>query len=116
MAEDPVENLEGEIPSLPFPLDLFQEPDTLDIVTKTAQAMLQGKLGEKSLSVMAEGAVPDIVAQGDCLNEIFVQGKKPAAGSSDLGNKLHVQNPVGNVVILDQVKDLGLVYVSGIGV
>jgi hypothetical protein len=81
-----------------------------------AQAVFQRKLGEKPLPVVPEGAVPDIVAQGDGLNKVFVQGKQAAAGSGDLGNELDVQNAVGDVVILNQVKNLGLVDVPGIGV
>jgi len=116
VAKDSVEDLEREVPSFSFSLDLFQEPDTLDIVKKMTQSVFQGKLGEKPLPVVPEGAVADVVAQGDGLNKIFVQRKQASAGPGDLGNELDVQNAVGDMVVLDQVKNLGLVNVAGIGV
>ena len=65
---------------------------------------------------MAEGAVPDIVAQSNGLDEVLVQRQQAAACSRDLGDKLDVEPAVGDVIILDQVEHLGFVDVARISV
>jgi hypothetical protein len=57
----------------------------------------------------------DIMAKGNGLDEILVEMEKTANGSGDAGDQLHVQDPVGDVVVGDQAEDLGLVDVTGVG-
>ena len=53
--------------------------------------------------------------QGDGLQEILVQTEIPADGAGNLGEKLDVQDPMADVFMLDEVKNLGLVDVAGVG-
>jgi hypothetical protein len=64
---------------------------------------------------MTEWRVADIVPQGNGLDKVFVQPQETANGPGNLGDQLHMQDPVGYVVIVDQVKHLGFVNISGIG-
>ena len=57
----------------------------------------------------------DIVAQGDGLQQVFVQPQKLADGAGDLGKELHVQHPVADVFMVDEIEDLGLVDITGVG-
>ena len=77
--------------------------------------MFGTECGQEMFAIVTERGVADIMAQGDGLNEIFVEMEKTADGSGNAGDQLHVQNPVGNVVVGDQAEDLGLVDVAGIG-
>jgi len=45
MAENPVKDLEGQIPTPPFPFNLLKKSDTLDIVEERADLVLLAKLG-----------------------------------------------------------------------
>ena len=64
---------------------------------------------------MAEGRVADIMSQGNGLDQIFVEPQKPADGTRDLGDQLHMQHTVGDVVVGNQVKNLSFVNVAGVG-
>ena len=50
---------------------------------------------EDALAVMAEGRVADIVAQGDGLDQVFVQAQKLADGPGDLGEAAARAGPGG---------------------
>ena len=52
---------------------------------------------------------------GDRFDQILVQGQKPPDRPGDFGNQLNMQDPVGDVVVLYQIKDLGFVDVAGVG-
>jgi hypothetical protein len=54
----------------------------------------------------------DIVAKGNCFNQIFVQSQAPPDRPCDLRNDLHVDDTVGDMVIFDKIKDLRLIDVS----
>jgi hypothetical protein len=100
---------------LAFALYPIQELDTLDIMQKIADAGLLAQFGQVTFAFMAEWRMADIMAQGDCLDEVFVEPEKTADGAGNLGNQLHMQHPVRDVVVGNQVKYLGLVDVAGVG-
>jgi hypothetical protein len=77
--------------------------------------MSLAELGENAFAVVTEGGVADVVPQGDSLEEILVQTKIPADGPGDLGEELDVQDPVTDMLVFDEVKDLGFVDVAGVG-
>ena len=56
----------------------------------------------------------DVVPQGDGLQEVLVQPEKLADGAGDLGQELDVQHPVADLLVADEVKNLGFVDVSRI--
>jgi hypothetical protein len=70
--------------------------------------------GKKSLSIMPEGGVADIVPEGYGLDQILIEPEKTPYGPCDLRHKLHMQDPVGNVIIFYQIKNLSFVYIAGI--
>ena len=74
-----------------------------------------GDFGEESFAVMAERSMSDVVSKGNCFNEIFVEPEYSPHGSSYLGDQLYVEDPMGNMIILDKIKDLGFINISRIG-
>jgi len=114
VAEDTVQDLEGKIEAFAPFLRPLQEPDALNTVEKGPDAMSLAELGEDALTIMTEGGVADVVSQGDGFEEILVQTEITTDGTSDLGEELDVQNPMTDVLMLDEVKDLGFVDITGI--
>jgi hypothetical protein len=55
------------------------------------------------------------MAQGNGLDQVLIQPQKTADSSADFGNQLDMQNPMGDVIVFDQIKNLGLVDIPGIG-
>ncbi len=55
------------------------------------------------------------MAQGNSFGEVFVKGKDTGQGSGNLGDKLNMEDPVGYVIIFNQIKDLSLIDIAGIG-
>jgi hypothetical protein len=70
--------------------------------------------GEKFLPIMAKRRVPDIVPEGYGLDQVFIQTKKTPYCPRDFRYELYVQDPVGDMVVFDKIKYLGLVYITGI--
>ena len=64
---------------------------------------------------MTERGVTDIMSQSNGLNQIFIEFQSTPDGPGYLGDKLHVEHSVCDVVILDQIKHLCFVDISGIG-
>jgi hypothetical protein len=112
MAENPVKDLQGQIPSPPLPFNFLKESNPLNIMKEGAYLVLLAKLGEKFLAVMTEWGVADIMPQGNGLNEVLIQPQQASYGTTDFRNELDVQYPVGDVVVLDQIEDLGFIYVT----
>jgi len=84
-------------------------------VEKRTDAVGLAEAREHALPVVAEGRMADVVAQGDGLQEIFVEAQELADGAGDLGQELDVQHPMADMLVVHQVKDLGLVDVAGVG-
>ena len=114
VAEDAVQDLEGEVEPPPLLFQPVQEPHPLDAVEKGADAVGLAEAREDALPVVAEGGVADVVAQGDGLQEVLVQAEKLADGAGDLGQELDVQHPVADLLVADEVKNLGFVDVAGV--
>ena len=60
---------------------------------KPAYLISFAEKGEKSLSIMPEGSMTNIVPKGYGLNKILIKPEKTSYGPCDLGHKLHMQNP-----------------------
>jgi len=108
MAEDTILHLQCEIAIF----DRIEKVDALHIVHEPPQAMLPAKLIQERLPEVPIGDVPDIMPKGNRLDQIFVQAQASPNCPGNLGDQLHMQHPVRNVVVLHQVKDLCLVNVS----
>ena len=115
MTEDTVQGLQGEIPAFPLSFQAVKKSYRLDIMLERRQSVPHTEVGEECFPVMAERRVADVMAKSDCLDQILVQIKKTADGSGDTGDKLNMQNPVGDMVVGHQAEDLGLVDIAGIG-
>jgi hypothetical protein len=115
VAENTIEGLKTEIPALALAFQLIEKADRLNIMLKRGEAVPDTERGQEMFAIMAERRVTDVMAQGDGLNKILVEMEKAAYGSGDAGDQLHMQNPVGDVVIGDQAEDLSLVDVTGVG-
>jgi hypothetical protein len=53
------------------------------------------------------------MAQGGGFDQILVEPQVPADGPGHPGQQLHVQDPVGEMIVSDQRKYLGFVNVAG---
>ena len=115
MAENAVQDLKGEIQPPTAFFHPIQEPDALDAVEKRPDIVLLTESGEDPFAVMAEGGVTDVVAEGDGFDEILVEAQVTADGAGNLGKELDVENPVANVFVFYEIKDLGFVDIAGIG-
>jgi hypothetical protein len=87
----------------------------LNIVLKSPDTVPSANLRQIPFAVMPEWGMAYVMAKSDSLNEILVQPQKAADIPRYLGEKLNVQNPVGDVVVVNQIKHLRLVNISGVG-
>jgi len=115
MAQDAVQYLQGQIEPPAVFLHPVQELHPLEVVQKCPDTVGLTDGRKNPLPVMPEGGMPDVVAQGDGLDEVFIQPQILADGPADLGKQLHVQHPVADMLMIDEVKNLGLVDVPGVG-
>lgn len=114
MAENAVKGLDTEVPAASLALELVEKSHGLQVVLKWRQAMFHAEFGQKGFSVMTEGWMADIMPEGYCLDQVFVQVEEAANSAGNARNQLHMQYPVGDVVVFNQAEYLGFVYVPGI--
>ncbi len=48
---------------------------------------------------MTKGWVTNIMAKSNGLNQVFIEIEEPANGPGDAGNKLDMQNSVGDMIV-----------------
>jgi len=84
-------------------------------VGKAIQAMLPAELIEDAFTDMAKGRMADVMAQGNGLDQILVEAQAAANGPADPGDQLDMENPVRDMIIVNQGKDLGLVNIAAVG-
>ena len=65
--------------------------------------------------VVTKRRMADIMTQRNGFRQILVEPEQPGDGSGNFGDKLNMQNAMGDVIVFDEVKHLGFVNVSGIG-
>jgi hypothetical protein len=76
---------------------------------KPANPVLFAKFRQACFPKMPVWYMTDIMAKGNCFNQIFVQSQASPDRPCDLRYDLHMDNTVGDMVIFDKVKDLRLV-------
>src|SRR5512135_2722166 len=103
MTEDPIQHLHREIAVL----DFVEELDTLDVMEKFADAILLAESGKAALPEMPIGDMSDIMTEGNCLDEIFIQAETPSDRPRDLRNKLDMDYTMSDMVVLDKRENLG---------
>ena len=105
VAEDAVAHLPGQVQSLAVFLQPLHHPHRLAEVGKAPGHQLV----EHPLPGVAEGGVAQIVAQGDGLGQVLVQGQGPGDGPGDTIDLQGVGHAGAVVVSLGQEEHLGLV-------
>ena len=63
---------------------------------------------------MSERNMADIVSQSNRFDQVLVKPQKTTDRSGNLGNQLHMEDPVGDMVVFHQVKNLGFIDIAGI--
>jgi hypothetical protein len=58
--------------------------------------------------------VADVVSEGDRLDEVLVEPEGAADCAGNLRNKLDMDHPVGDMIVIDEIKDLCFVDIPGI--
>jgi hypothetical protein len=115
MAQNTVKRFETQVPPRAIPFDALQKLDALDIVQKMTDAVCDAQFGKIAFPLVPEWGMADVVSKRDGFDEVLVQAKKSSDGSGNSGNELHMEHPVGDVVVFDEIEYLGFVDVAGIG-
>jgi hypothetical protein len=79
------------------------------------QAVSDAEFRQEFFPVMPERGVTEIVAQGDSLNKVFIKSQETADGPGYPGYELDMEDPVGDVVVVHKMKNLGFVNIPYIG-
>jgi len=112
MAQNSILDLECKIEALSFFFNLFKELNALNIVKIRTYSCLLTQFGKVRFTVVPEGAMPYVVSQSYCLDQVFVETQKSSDGPGYLGYELNMEDSVGDMVIIHEVEDLSLVYIS----
>ena len=115
MAEDPIKHLQGKVATAPLFLNFLQKSYTLNVMKKTTYTMGLTQFGKETFPIMTEWRMADIMAQSNGLRQIFIESQKAGDGPGNFADQLHMQHPMGDMIILDKIENLGFVDVSGIG-
>ena len=70
---------------------------------------------QAGLAEVAIGDVPDIMPECDRLDQILVEAEGSPDRPGDPRDQLDMDHPVGDMVVLHEIEDLGLVDIPGIG-
>ena len=73
-----------------------------------------GDFGEESFTVMAERGMPNVMCKSNGFNKILVEFEQSPYGPGYLGDQLNVENPMGDMIVFDEIEDLGFINVSRI--
>ncbi len=82
---------------------------------KRRQIVLYTQCRKEAFPVMSEWRVPNIMAQCDCLYQVFIKAQETANCSGYAGDKLDMEDSMGYVIVIDEAKYLSLVDISHIG-
>ena len=99
--EDSVANLFGEVQRLCDPQRLLVVPKAL------TETLLQGRV-ERLFACVTERRVAHVVAEPDCLDEVFVEPQRPRDAAGDRGRLERVRHPRAVVIACGIDEDLGL--------
>jgi hypothetical protein len=105
MTENPIQYLHGEVTVF----NTIEELNALNIMEKPANPILLAEFRQACFPKMPVRDMTDIMAEGNCFNQIFVQSQASPDRPCNLRYDLHVDNTVGDMVVFDEIKDLRLV-------
>ena len=98
MTEDPIQHLHREIAVF----DFVEELDTLDVMEKLPDAIPLAEIGKAVLPEMPIRDMSDVMTEGNCLDEIFIQAETSSDRPRDLRNKLDMNYTMGDMVVFDK--------------
>src|SRR5208283_3835416 len=107
MAEDPVQHLHGQV----LIFEPVKGPYALYVMEKFPEAVFFAEIREAGFAEVAVRDMADVVPERDRLNQVLVEAQAPADRACDLRDELDMNHPVGDVIVLHKVKNLGLVDV-----
>ena len=93
--DDAVERVERDIQRE----DPVEDADAVHVVIEISARLGVIHLVEVPLPRVPEGGVPDVVPEGDRLDEVEVQPEDGADRARDAGDELYVQSTAGDVVV-----------------
>ena len=88
---------------------MVKKPDTLNVVEKFSDSVFFAEIREAGLAEMPVRDMTDVMPERDCLNKILVQAQASPDRAGNLRDELDMDHPVGDVIVLDKVKNLCLV-------
>jgi hypothetical protein len=109
MVTYPISDLEGKVQSVALFLEMVDDAQGVFVVAEGASVSREGA-GEGFFSCVTEGGVAEIVAEGDRLREVFVEGESTGYGTGDLHHLQGVRKACPEVVAVRGDEDLGLVH------
>src|SRR5215831_6496957 len=89
-------------------LELLNDPESMKVVIKAIAVAAHDRI-QGALAGVAEWRMANVVNQGQCLHQVFIQGQLGGDGAGDLGHLDSVREAVAKVIGITPRKDLGLV-------
>ena len=89
--------------------DGLEQPHAVDVVVEVAPRARMVELGQVVLALVTKRRVPEVVPDGDGLDEVEVEAESGSDGAPDPAHHLQVERAAGNVVVADEAEDLRLV-------
>jgi hypothetical protein len=84
----------------------------MDVMTEVPSGMLIEQFVEKPLPCMAKRGMPDVMSEGDRLDQIKVKMQGAADGPRDPGNELHVQASARDIVVSIEGENLRFIGIA----
>jgi hypothetical protein len=109
VVEDPVTNLLGQVQAPAVALEDVDNAERVLVVPEATAKATTELLIDCILAGVAEGRVPEVVAEADCLDEILVQPERAGDSARDPGRLERVGQARAEVVLRRIDPDLGLV-------
>jgi hypothetical protein len=109
VVEDPVANLLSQVQAPAVALEDVDDAERVLVMPETAAEVTAELFVERILAGVAEGRVPEVVAEPDCLDEILVQPERAGDSARDPGRLERVGQARAEVVLGRIDPDLGLV-------
>ena len=93
-------------------VNAVQYADRVDVVAEMPPGVLHGNLVQKHFARMRKRRMPDVMPQGNRLNQVEIEVQGAADGARNAGYQLHMQAAARYVVIADERKHLRFVRIA----
>ena len=102
MRQDSITDFPGQIQAFSIVFKPLDDPKTLLVMAETVRK----KRIERTLSYMPIGSMPQIMPQGDCFGQVFVQAQRPGDCSRYLGNLKRMRQAGAVMITFRRQKNL----------